>query len=109
MNDRKKGGGNRLQDGEVLYGDLLEDGREISHEELCQTCALPMEDLVTYVQEGVLEASGGRREHWRFSITSIKRVRTARRLQRDLGVNVAGAALALDLLERIAELQRCLG
>jgi hypothetical protein len=27
-------------------------------------------------------------------------------LQRDLGVNLAGAALALELLDRIAELER---
>jgi chaperone modulatory protein CbpM len=33
-------------------------------------------------------------------------VRTVRRLQRDLGVNLPGAALALELLDRIAELER---
>jgi chaperone modulatory protein CbpM len=31
---------------------------------------------------------------------------TAIRLQEDLGVNLPGAALALDLLERIEQLQR---
>jgi len=35
----------------------------------------------------------------------VKRVRTAVHLQRDLGVNLAGAALALELLDRIAELE----
>jgi chaperone modulatory protein CbpM len=36
----------------------------------------------------------------------VRRVRTVVRLQRDLGVNLPGAALALELLERIEELQR---
>jgi chaperone modulatory protein CbpM len=35
-----------------------------------------------------------------------RRVRTVVRLQRDLGVNLPGAALALELLDRIDELQR---
>jgi chaperone modulatory protein CbpM len=36
----------------------------------------------------------------------VQRVQTAIRLQQDLGVNLAGAALALDLLEELQEL-RC--
>ena len=56
------------------------------------------------VQEGVLEPVGGSREQWRFGVSSIRRVRTAVRLQRDLGVNLAGAALALELLDRIADI-----
>jgi chaperone modulatory protein CbpM len=39
--------------------------------------------------------------HWRFSAGSLRRTRMTLYLQRDLGVNLAGAALALDLLERI--------
>jgi len=36
----------------------------------------------------------------------LRRVKTAIHLQRDLGVNLAGAALALELLDRITELER---
>jgi hypothetical protein len=43
---------------------------------------------------------------WRFHIGSVRRVRMVRRLQRDLGVNLPGAALALELLDRIAKLER---
>jgi len=43
---------------------------------------------------------------WRFSGASVYRARTIQRLQRDLGVNIAGAALALALLEEIDTLQR---
>jgi chaperone modulatory protein CbpM len=41
----------------------------------------------------------------RFTRSSVVRVRTVLRMQRDLNVNLAGAALALDLLERIETLQ----
>jgi chaperone modulatory protein CbpM len=53
------------------------------------------------VDEGVVEPLGRNPACWRFRGISIRRVRCALRLERDLGVNVAGAALALDLLDEI--------
>ena len=44
-------------------------------------------------------------EHWRFRGASVRRVRCALRLERDLGVNFAGAALALELLEELEALR----
>ncbi|MFW2372200.1 MAG: chaperone modulator CbpM, partial [Gammaproteobacteria bacterium] len=42
---------------------------------------------------------------WRFTASSLQRARKASRLQRDLGVNLAGVALALDLLDEIDALE----
>jgi chaperone modulatory protein CbpM len=39
----------------------------------------------------------------------LRRARLAVRLERDLEVNLAGVALALDLLEEIDRLRRALG
>ena len=38
-------------------------------------------------------------------MTSVVRVQKAQRLQRDLGVNLPGTALALELLDRIDALE----
>jgi len=89
-----------------LRGELLGDAPELSLEELCRSCAVELEHAMTLISEGVIEPYGSRVEDWRFTAISIRRVRIARRLQRDLGVNPAGAALALDLLERIADLEQ---
>ena len=89
----------------VLSGDLYSDDAEFSLDQLCQCCAVEINHIVEFVHEGLLEPRGNRREQWRFSISSIRRVKTTVRLQRDLGVNLAGAALALDLLDRITELE----
>ncbi|MBT8075014.1 MAG: chaperone modulator CbpM [Gammaproteobacteria bacterium] len=64
------------------------------------------ETITLLVDEGILDPVGDNVERWRFSVGSLRRVKTAVHLQRDLGVNLAGAALALDLLDRIAELER---
>jgi len=89
----------------ILSGDLIDQDLEFTAEELCRTCRLQLEHVIELVQEGVLDARGSDQAEWRFSVSSIRRVRTAVRLQRDLGVNPAGAALALELLDRIAELE----
>ena len=96
----------RDPDQEPLAGDLLGDEPVLSLEDLCQHCTLEVAHAVSLVREGVIEPDGERPTEWRFSVVSVRRARVAVRLQRDLGVNLAGAALALDLLDRIAELER---
>ena len=41
--------------------------------------------------------------------TALPRLRIVSRLMRDLGVNASGAVLALELLERIRQLERLAG
>lgn len=90
----------------TLEGDVLTDDVRFSIDEVCRGCRLEVEELEVLVDEGIAEPRGAHRAEWRFSLRSVRRVRTAVRLQRDLGVNAAGAALAVELLERIAELER---
>jgi len=72
--------------------------------ELCRACAVEAEVIEALVEQGILEPAGRRGRHWCFPASSLRRTRITLQLQRDLGVNLAGAALALDLLERIDEL-----
>ena len=65
--------------------------------------------LAALVDEGLISPEGNVPEHWRFSGMQLRRARVAVRLQRDLGVNTAGAALALQLLEEIDVLRAQLG
>ena len=90
----------------ILVGEVLEETYLVSLAELCRSCTVETETVTTLVTEGILDPSGEDIEHWRFTVGSLKRVKTVIHLQRDLGVNLAGAALALDLLDRIAELER---
>lgn len=94
-----------------ISGEVVEEETLISLDELCRHCTVETEDVVTLVREGILDPADdaldwGRAGRWRFHISSVWRVRTVVRLQRDLGVNLPGAALALELLDRIAEMQR---
>lgn len=90
----------------TLTGQLLEDYDLITIDDLCRSCTVEVETITLLVAEGIIDPVGGDVEHWQFSVASLRRVKTAIHLQRDLGVNLAGAALALELLDRIAELER---
>jgi len=91
---------------ETLSGQVLEDYDLVSIDDLCRSCTVEVETVTLLVEEGILDPVGDDASHWQFTLTSLRRVKTAIHLQRDLGVNLAGAALALELLDRIAELER---
>jgi len=84
-----------------LSGEVVEDQAELTLAELCRVSRLPAEQVLELVEEGIVEPVGRTTTYWRFRVTSVRRVHRAVRLRRDLGVNWAGAALALDLLEEI--------
>ena len=57
------------------------------------------------MEEGVIEPLGREPRAWRFEAVCVRRVSRAQRLRRDLGVNLAGAALAVELLEELDRLR----
>jgi chaperone modulatory protein CbpM len=62
--------------------------------------------VVTLVEEGVVEPVVGQNQtSWRFTGLQLRSLQTVSRLQRDLGVNLAGAALALELIEEVESLR----
>ena len=90
---------------ECLPSEIFEDGIELTLSEVCATCQLPAERIHEFIEEGIVIPQGNDPQQWRFQAVSIRRIRCAHHLQRDLGVNVAGAALAIDLLDELERLQ----
>lgn len=88
----------------VLSGHIVEEEIEFSLSELSQACEANADWLITLVEEGILDPQEYGPQ-WRFSGLCVQRVRTVQRLQQDLGINLAGAALTLELLGKINTLQ----
>jgi chaperone modulatory protein CbpM len=93
----------------ALRGSVVEEDVELTTLELCRACRTSEQEIELWVVEGVLQPRGESREAWRFGGDSLARMRMATRLMRDLDVNTSGVALALDLLDRITELESRLG
>src|SRR4029078_2440913 len=89
----------------ALSGSVVEEEVELTTIELGRACRTSEHEIEVWVAEGVLQPSGTTRESWRFHGDSLARMRLATRLMQDLEINTAGGALALDLLDRIAELE----
>jgi len=89
----------------LLKGEIFDDSVELSLADLCQACQLPAERVFELVEEGVIDPLGPEPMRWHFRAISVQRVRCAQRLRHDLGVNTAGAALAIDLLEELEHLR----
>lgn len=84
---------------------ILEEQTGLTLDDLCLACAVRDEQIIALVDVGVLEPQGREPACWRFGGASLHRARMALRLQRDLDIDVAGAALALQLLEEIDTLK----
>jgi chaperone modulatory protein CbpM len=80
---------------------ILEDQTELTLADICRACAADTALIIEMVDEGVLAPTGPAPTKWRFSGQHLQHAKVALRLQRDLGVNFQGAALALQLLEEM--------
>jgi chaperone modulatory protein CbpM len=90
---------------DIVTGLLLDDETCLTLGELCRVCTVHAEWIIELVDEGILDPSGPDAAHWRFSGPSLLRALRVRRLQQDLGINLAGAALVLDLLDEVESLR----
>lgn len=84
---------------------VIEENFTLTLTEFSRAGACSVEQVTTLVHEGVIEPEGSEPHEWRFDSVSLRRLRVAQRLMRDLEINAAGAALALDLLDEIEQLK----
>lgn len=84
---------------------IVEEQSRLTLDDLCRACAIDAQQIIELVEVGVLEPQGHEPARWIFVGDSLRRARKALRLQHDLEIDLAGAALALELLDEIASLR----
>jgi len=89
----------------TVTGVVLDEQVVYSLQDICRVCDTPSEWIIELVEEGILRPSGPRHADWQFPGNSLHTALRAHRLQRDLGLNVPGVALALELLDEIDALR----
>lgn len=83
------------------------DGEEhfsLSLEEISCSFGVSETIIIEIVNEGIVTPLGNDTSSWQFGHDEVGLVRKALQLNRDLGVNMAGAGLAILLLEEIDRL-----
>ena len=90
---------------QALPGAIFEESAVLTVKDLSRMCAVDERHIVEFVEEGVLSVVKVRSE-WHFTGDALRRARLALRLERDLELNLAGVALAVELIEELAQLRR---
>ncbi len=91
---------------QVLEAHVLGEGDWIAASEICQLCRLDLEAVLELAELGIVSSRERAPGDWQVAATALPRLRVAGRLIRDLGVNVSGAALAVELIEAQRELEK---
>ena len=90
---------------QVLEAHVISEGDWIAVTEICQLCRIDPDAVRELGDLGVVlarETQAG----WQVPAAALPRLRIVGRLMRDLGVNVSGAALAVELIEAQRALER---
>ena len=90
----------------ILEGQMLDESAWLAIGEFCAYLHVDRHWVVELVDAGVIEPRGTAPEAWSFPASALVRARATARLVNDLGVNLAGVALILDLLEERRRLER---
>lgn len=89
----------------IYEGILMEEDQPISVNQLSERCMISKIEIEELVYEGVIEPVKIQEESWSFSSETLWRVKKVQRLRRDLDLNIPGAALTMQLLDRIEQLE----
>jgi len=100
----------RNEDGDILRAQFLDDDDWLRIDEVCTRLSVERQWLVEMVELGALDPHGGLEPSaWEFPRRELPRVLAMTRLVADLGVNLTGAAIILDLVEERRRLLSQLG
>ena len=84
----------------ILQAHVLDATHLLRVDELCARVHIDVHWVVELVELGALEPlHGSAPEDWGFALSEVPRLRTMARLVEDLGVNLPGAAIILELVE----------
>jgi chaperone modulatory protein CbpM len=89
-----------------LPGAIFEESAVLTVKDLSRLCAVDERHIVEFVEEGVLDVVEVSTTEWHFTGSALRRARLALRLERDFELNLAGVALALELMEELRRLRR---
>ena len=91
---------------EMHEAQLVGEAEWIAATEICRLCRLELDAVIELAELGLVAPRGYEPEHWQVPAAALPRLAVAARLMRDLGINVSGAALAVELLEAQRDLER---
>lgn len=89
----------------VVAGVLMDENSTISFVEVCQRCNISKEALEEMMDHGLFNDQQIQKKEMHFDVKSLLRIQSACRLQQDLGINLPGVVLVLELLDELEQVR----
>jgi chaperone modulatory protein CbpM len=92
-----------MDDKTVIAGVLMDGSASLTFVEVCQTCHISKDDLLNLIEHGFLEQQALLSQQ--INEDALAKIQSACRLQEDLGLNIPGVVLAMELLEELVQVR----
>ena len=89
----------------IITGVLVDEHTTISFVDICQNYDISEDMLLEMIEHGLVQQPSATLKVIQVDRDTLSRIQSARRLQDDLGVNVPGAVLALELLDQLEQIR----
>ncbi len=89
----------------IITGVLIDENMTVSFVEACQKYNLSEELLMEMIEHGLVKPHTEKTKYLSFDQKTIGRIQSARRLQEDLAINLAGVVLVLELLDELEHMR----
>lgn len=88
----------------ILIGVLIKEAESIPYNEVCHKYHIPKKLLIELMEHGLFSNQSTQIEQLKLNQKELHRMKSAFRLHRDLGINLPGVVLAIELLEKIEQM-----
>ena len=89
---------------QIIEAVVFDDQLSLTLVELSRACNAHAEWVLELVDEGIIDPLIKDSIHYHFSAACLKQALAVKHLQHDLGINLAGAAMVLELKQEIDRL-----
>ena len=90
----------------IVAGVLMDEQTTITFVDVCEKCDISEEILHDMMEHGLFTHQENQVQNIPFNEKSISRIQTACRLQHDLGINLPGVVLVLELLDELEQTRK---
>ena len=90
---------------QIIEAVILDDHISLSLIELSKACNSHEQWILELVDEGIIDPLEQDPHNFNFPGSCLKQVLAVKHLQQDLGINLAGAAMVIDLKQEIDQLR----
>jgi chaperone modulatory protein CbpM len=93
-----------MSDQKRISGVLIDESTTFSYIEVCQRYHIPEKLLMEMLEEGLFSNQASAIEDLQINAKELYKIESAFRLHQDLDINLPGVVLALELLDKIEQL-----